>query len=332
VSVSVKSKEEDQWLEWASHNLAFGVSEQKVISELMKGGFEVGDAERIIDHIKSSPIYRAGVRIGRDLQKWIWLSEALMELEAQVFDFSRLPRVSNLSSDEFHQNFYSANRPVIIEDVVCQWSATSKWSLNFFKSHYGVETVTYQNGRSQSDHRDSFVDHSVQAPFAEYLDLIERDPTSKHYLIAHDRLLDKNPFKSLLKDINFDSRYFDGQNTNGRVFFWLGPTSSRTPLHRDLANVYLAQIKGRKVVKMIPAKQMHLVYNEVGYHSEVDLDNYSSDDFPLLKKAYVVEEIINPGELLFIPVGWWHSVKSLDTTVTITGNNFKFNNSIRAIF
>src|SRR4029453_127703 len=100
----------------------------------------------------------------------------------------------------------------------------------------------------------------------------------------------------------------------------------------DLGNVYLAQIKGSKLIRMVPSKQLHLMYNELGYHSEADFDNLSFDEFPLLRDAYIMEEVVRPGDLLFIPVGWWHFVKSLDTTITITGNNFRFPNKFKPIF
>ncbi len=103
-------------------------------------------------------------------------------------------------------------------------------------------------------------------------------------------------------------------------------------MHRDLGNVYMAQIMGRKLIRMVPSKQLHLMYNEFGYHSEADFNNLSLSNFPLLKHAHVMEFIIEAGDLLFIPVGWWHCVKSLDTTATITGNNFRFPNQLRPIF
>jgi Cupin-like domain len=194
--------------------------------------------------------------------------------------------------------------------------------------------VRYQSGRSPTDHRDSFVDHTVTASFNDFLDAVERSPRTgdRPYLIAHDRLLDKAPFRSLLEDIDFDPRYLDGKDTRGRVFFWLGPPGSMTPMHRDLGNVYLAQIMGRKLIRLVPSKELHLMYNEFGYHSEADFDALSFDDFPLLKGAHIIEEVIRPGDFLFIPVGWWHFVKSLDTTITITGNNFRFPNALRPIF
>jgi len=323
----------DEWVQWAAQNLACGISDAKVIEELGRGGVSEPDATALVASLRRSPIFAAAERLGAEVRKWTSLADALLSLEEQRFDFTSVPRVSNLPADEFHRDYYAANRPVIIEDVADKWPALEKWSLQFLRERFGEEMVSFQRGRSPADHRDSFIDHSRTASLNAYIDLIEReDRTNDYYLIAHDRLLDRPAFAPLFDDIVFDDRYFDPIDRQGRVFFWLGPQGSTTPMHRDLGNVFLAQIRGRKSIKLVPSKQMHKVYNEIGYHSEVDFEKMDSATYPFLRDIHLAEAIVAPGELLFIPLGWWHHVKALDQTITITGNNFRFSNAFAAIF
>lgn len=323
----------DDWTEWAAHNLAMGVAGADIAAELGKAGLSAPEAQRLIAGIESSPVFRAARRLGGEVRKWTVLTDTLLALEGLTHDYDRVPRVSGLSSEAFLREYYALNRPVILEDVVDAWPALGKWDLDFLARHFGQCPITYQHGRSKSDHRDSFVDHSTRATLSGYIDLI-RDgaETNDYYLIAHDRILDRPDFRPLLNDIVFDPRYFDPVSRPGRVFFWLGPKGTLTPMHRDLGNVFFAQVMGRKRVTLIPSKQMHKVYNQTGYHSEIDFEKDDLSDYPLLEGAHIVEEVIASGELLFIPIGWWHAVKSLDVSITVTGNNFRFPNVFSEIF
>lgn len=324
----------DEWIEWAVYNYSFGVPRTDIENEMRRGGIASEVSKVLLDEVFSSPASRAAQHLARKIKSLTALNAALLELESQVADFSTIPRVTNLSSDSFHRDYYAANRPVIISDVVPRWPALGKWNTEFFRDRFGGSLIRFQKGRSKNDHRDSFADHTVEASVSEFLDLSESPSTDTcpPYIIAHDHLLDRPEFRELFNDLIFDPRYLDGSNAAGRVFFWMGPRGTATPMHRDLGNVYLAQIRGRKLVRMVPSRQLHLMYNEVGYHSEADFDNLDFNAFPLLKDAIVAETIISPGDLLFIPIGWWHYVKSLDETISVTGNNFAFPNSLPPIF
>ena len=323
------------WLEWAAYNIARGSNLADVANEMYANGFCAQEVDKELHELTRHPAFLAAKRLGADITKFSSLNKSLLELECQHFDFEKIERVAGISKKEFHENYYTRNHPVIIEDVVNCWPAVTKWTMEFLRTRFGQERMAFQHCRSLQDHRDSFVDHSTEASFNEFLDLLDHPLSTEAppYLIAHDRLLDRPPFDALLDDVIFDRRYFDPNGPKaGRVFFWMGGAATMTPLHRDLSNVYLAQISGRKLIRMLPSKQLHQAYNEVGYHSEADFDKLDFEKFPLLKDAWIMETIIKPGELLFIPLGWWHFVKSLDTTISITGNNFAFPNTFTSIF
>jgi len=153
----------DAWEEWVAHNLAFDVLEGELIAELVKAGYLPKAAKELIDETRTSPAFRAAQRIARELRKWTTLSEVLLDLEGEVYDFTRIPRVSGLSEEAFLGDYYSTNRPVIIEDVVREWPACSKWTPRYLRDAFGSEVVRYQR-RNGNDHRDAFVDHARSAP------------------------------------------------------------------------------------------------------------------------------------------------------------------------
>jgi hypothetical protein len=44
--------------------------------------------------------------------------------------------------------------------------------------------------------------------------------------------------------------------------------------------------------------------------------------FPGMQQANLIECTLEPGELLFLPIGWWHYVEGLEASVTMTYTNF----------
>jgi ribosomal protein L16 Arg81 hydroxylase len=66
--------------------------------------------------------------------------------------------------------------------------------------------------------------------------------------------------------------------------------------------------------------------NEFHCYTDMDLENVDSRRFPQFKEARVIDVVIGPGDLLFLPVGWWHHVRALDVSITVTFTDFVVNN------
>jgi ribosomal protein L16 Arg81 hydroxylase len=110
---------------------------------------------------------------------------------------------------------------------------------------------------------------------------------------------------------------------------WIGPGGAFTPLHHDLTNNLFVQIVGRKRFVMAPAMALPNMYNDRHVLSEIgDVKDPSLDltRHAKLAKVRFHEFILNPGDILFIPVGWWRQVTSLDFSVSVTYTNFLWPN------
>jgi hypothetical protein len=44
--------------------------------------------------------------------------------------------------------------------------------------------------------------------------------------------------------------------------------------------------------------------------------------YPMFKSATVLDVVLAPGELLFIPIGWWHWVQALDVSISLAFQSF----------
>jgi len=49
-----------------------------------------------------------------------------------------------------------------------------------------------------------------------------------------------------------------------------------------------------------------------------------------MRDAQIAECVLNPGEVLFLPVGCWHFVEALDVSVTVSFTNFIWDNDYTA--
>lgn len=72
---------------------------------------------------------------------------------------------------------------------------------------------------------------------------------------------------------------------------------------------------------------MPYMYNDQWVFSEItDLKKADFSQYPSLKKVTPIECTVHPGETLFIPIGWWHSVESLDISISVSFTHFNVKN------
>jgi ribosomal protein L16 Arg81 hydroxylase len=150
--------------------------------------------------------------------------------------------------------------------------------------------------------------------------------TNDYYLVANNGFFDRPEALQLASEAPVLPEYLDHSDRQGQMFLWFGPAGTITPLHHDLMNVMIAQIYGRKRFTLIPPEQTAYVYNNAGVYGEVDCAKPDYSKHALYGEARPVNFVLTPGDVLFLPVGWWHYVKALDVSIMVSYINFKFPN------
>lgn len=107
--------------------------------------------------------------------------------------------------------------------------------------------------------------------------------------------------------------------------FWVSKKGTLTPLHRDTADNLIVQLWGTKSWTLFPVRKDcadRLYYNPSPVASSerslVNITNPNFEKFPAFKGVmddFARTVIIEPGDLLFLPVGWGHEVRTESDSV-----------------
>ncbi len=109
-------------------------------------------------------------------------------------------------------------------------------------------------------------------------------------------------------------------------FFWMGPAGTITPFHHDLTNNFMAQVIGRRRVKLVPSWDIPLMSNHLHCYSKRDGRLMPPTPNAMFDEPQVHECVLERGEILFLPIGCMHFVEGIDISVTVSFINFVFDN------
>jgi ribosomal protein L16 Arg81 hydroxylase len=169
--------------------------------------------------------------------------------------------------------------------------------------------------------------HRTELRFADYIDMVYSGKVTNDYnMVANNAFFQRPEAQPLLEDFRPFPEYLNSATVGRQCFLWFGPAGTITPLHHDTSNILIAQVAGRKRYRLIPASQWQYVYNSTGVFSDVDCENPDPARYPKFRHATVIDVVVEPGEVLFMPVGWWHYVRALDVSMTVSFTNFVFPN------
>lgn len=314
---------DDDWRRWIAENLLLDGTPDALAQVLVSHGFAPDDAAREIGTALASPYLQGGTRLCNRLRKRDWMLSVHSTLARLRTNGDRIERHARLSRDAFFDMYYYSNRPVILTGTFDGWPARMKWNFDYFRARCGECEVEVQFGRdSDARYEINQPKHKRMMRFRDYVDLVERSgKTNDFYMTANNTSHNRTALAALWDDVAPIAPYLDPTSPD-TGFFWLGPAGTKTPFHHDLTNNFMAQVIGRKRVMLVSSLDTPSMYNDLHCYSQVDGGALDYARFERLKDVQVLECVIEPGDLLFLPIGWWHYVEGLDPSVTMTFINF----------
>ncbi|MFJ2987028.1 cupin-like domain-containing protein [Collimonas sp. NPDC087041] len=239
------------------------------------------------------------------------MREAIRRVARGLPAMSAVPRIGGLDAAAFRLRA-EAGLPFVITGLVNKWplSALTPQTLRerFGALHVRARVGDYINTAFAPDR--AMQDMSLLA----YLDLVA------------DNAQDLPPYLGnlALRELNALCHWPAYFNKMGPPRFWLGPAGTVTPLHCDYDDNIFAQIWGSKRIFLSPPHHDEFLYpreaNAILFGSPFDPEAPDFDKFPLARQATMIECIMQPGELLYVPAGWYHQVRAL--TFSLSANRW----------
>jgi len=225
--------------------------------------------------------------------------------------------VGSISPEDFKNNYYNTKKPVVIKDLAKQWPAYTRWTWDYFKSLVGDKQVALYNN-VKSDAYTPINTADDYKTFGEYIDMISKGPAGWRIFLFN--IFDHAP--QLINDFTWPEELMRGFVKKYPMLF-VGGESSITHMHFDidLSQIQHTQFVSHKNVLLFPFEEQHKLYRKPfevlsladfsNYYAEQSKVDYSQ--FPALKKARGYEVILNHGDTLFMPAGYWHHMEYLDS-------------------
>ena len=255
------------------------------------------------------------------------------------------------SAKEFWGHWGREKRPVVLTNGLAESAAISRWTLDYLREAAGdTEIVFNSTNQLYSDMLGGGHVVGKKISFGTFLNALEEAANDSLYRLlgpeeaSLERLEARNkalcganeygfplylPLSPLRKmaalqdDVVFPGFFMHEQE--GFKALWVG--SSMGSLHYDTVNGLLGQVRGTKIVTMFsPADarrlylqgMLHVLPNHsfVGfYHST---ESVLADKYPKALSPTRYRCSMEPGDTLFIPNGWFHSISASPDSVSLT--------------
>ncbi|KAL2100926.1 hypothetical protein ACEWY4_002687 [Coilia grayii] len=232
-----------------------------------------------------------------------------------------VPRIYCPSLEQFRTEFLDPLRPVILEGVIDHWPAFKEhpWSIDYLRTVAGCRTVPVEVGSRYTDEAWSQTLITVSEFIEHYI--LGKGNTGKGYLAQH-QLFDQIP--ELKEDIRIPDYCClgEGEEDDITINAWFGPGGTVSPLHQDPQQNFLAQVVGRKYIRLYSTEETERLYPHQSQllhnTSQVDVESPDATRFPDFLKASYQECVLQPGDVLFIPLKHWHYVRSLELSFSVS--------------
>jgi lysine-specific demethylase 8 len=226
-------------------------------------------------------------------------------------------RVDKLPPEVFRAEYDRPGLPVVITNAL-NWPALERWTHEWFRDTYGHTPIELTVNPT---HTQRVIKMRLEAYIQRILDNYRMDGG---LYLAQFSLME---LPGLAKDFSVPPYCHPDRIVLPHL--WLGPGTTVLSFHKDnhnplvqINNIFV-QIRGRKRFILASPDNDAMMYPrppEIGayWHSLVDPETPDLEKFPLFANARLQEAIVGPGDIIFVPRNYWHHVRALERSISLS--------------
>jgi hypothetical protein len=234
------------------------------------------------------------------------LLDGLEQLRALSPRWHTVPSRRGLSADDFLDQHYAANWPVLLPAALAGWPALERWTPEYLIAAAGAQRIDAPPG----------IAHAPTS-LAEFIARAGQPQADDAPLRLAANLASLPALTADLRDI---PHLLTGR-AHGRL--WLEATPSVA--QQESANRLLLQITGRRRVVLVAPGHTRTLH---AASREGPLGDLAAPDLlaraPQLRGLRVQVLQLAPGDALFVPYGWWRQTTSRAFSVSVERSDFQW--------
>ncbi len=236
------------------------------------------------------------------------MRDAIRQAARQLPPFTAVPRLARLDAAGFRARA-AAGMPFLVTGIVKRWPLADLTPRDL-RERFGHLPVRARVG--------DYV-NTAFAPDRAMRDMLLRDYLD---LTPPDAASELPPYVGnlSLRELNRLCHWPTWFDKMGPPRFWIGPARTVTPLHCDYDDNIFAQLWGTKRIFLAPPHHDAFLYareaNPLLFGSPFDPEAPDFAAFPLARHAALVEIVVEPGDMLYVPAGWYHQVRALSFSLS----------------
>jgi hypothetical protein len=224
------------------------------------------------------------------------------------------PVVDPPPAAEFRSTYLRRARPVVLSGLATGWTGTRGWTAEGLGARFRdreVPLIPLVDGLCAYEHKSGVV--YERRAMGEYVDSLLASPRPEWFLTVRVEA----HFPELAAEVGVPEYCADAWWRDARVS--IGADGTTTPIHVELNHNFLAVIRGEKELALFPPWQSRRLYfrplSAAPHISPVDPYVLDRRRFPRAAGATPWRALLRSGDVLFLPRGWWHAVRTNGLTV-----------------